>query len=355
MSENDDEESVEDEEEEEEEVEQEEQKQQEAEETEEEAEEEETEDEGKVVEEGDYVRLEYTATTVPDEDDEEDEEMLVDTTSEERASEEGIDTEEQEFGPRTIAVGEGHLFEEVEDALVGKSVGDTGEVTIPATDAFGEHDPDEVETVSASKIDEDDRYPGARVNLEGRQGYVETIIGGRARIDFNHPLAGEDVRYEFEIVDIVDDEEEQIVATIDTYIGTEVEIEIDTVTETETRMEEVETDEDEEGDEDEPPELEEVEEEVEKRVLYIEATPEMSMNQQWLFSKQQVVEELMHDFDFDRVVVRETFDHGDMHGGMPGMGGMIPGMGGDIGDVEDMDEEEIEELAEEIEGVEVEE
>ena len=342
MSENDDEESVEDEAEEKEIEEQTEEEQQ-----------QETED-AVTVEEGDYVRLEYTAMTVPDEDDEEDEEMLVDTTSEERASEEGVDTEEQEFGPRTIAVGEGHLFEEVEDALVGKGVGDTGEVTIPAEDAFGVHDPDEVETVSASKIDEDDRYPGARVNLEGRQGYVETIIGGRARIDFNHPLAGEDVRYEFEIVDIVDDEEEQIVATIDTYIGTEVEIEIDTVTETETRMEEVETDED-EGDEDEPPELEEVEEEVEKRVLYIEATPEMSMNQQWLFSKQQVVEELMHDFDFDRVVVRETFDHGDMHGGMPGMGGMMPGMGGDIGDIEDMDEEEIEELAEEMEGVEVEE
>ena len=342
MSENDDEESVEDEAEEKEIEEQTEEEQQ-----------QETED-AVTVEEGDYVRLEYTAMTVPDEDDEEDEEMLVDTTSEERASEEGVDTEEQEFGPRTIAVGEGHLFEEVEDALVGKGVGDTGEVTIPAEDAFGVHDPDEVETVSASKIDEDDRYPGARVNLEGRQGYIETIIGGRARIDFNHPLAGEDVRYEFEIVDIVDDEEEQIVATIDTYIGTEVEIEIDTVTETETRMEEVETDED-EGDEDEPPELEEVEEEVEKRVLYIEATPEMSMNQQWLFSKQQVVDELMHDFDFDRVVVRETFDHGDMHGGMPGMGGMMPGMGGDIGDIEDMDEEEIEELAEEMEGVEVEE
>jgi len=318
-------------------------------------EEEEEKDDAKTVEEGDYVRLAYTATTVPDEDNEEDEEMLVDTTSEERASEEGVDTDEQEFGPRTIAVGEGHLFEAVEDALVGKGVGDTGEVVVPAEDAFGEHDPDDVETVSANKIDEDDRYPGARVNLEGRQGYVETIIGGRARIDFNHPLAGEDVRYEFEILDIVDDEEEQIVATIDTYIGTEVEIETDTVTETETRMEEVESDgdEDEDEDDDEPPELEEVEEGVEKRVLYIEATPEMSMNQQWLFSKQQVVDELMRDFDFDRVVVRETFDEGDMSGGMPGMGGMMPGMGG--ADMEDIDEEEIEELAEEMEGVEVEE
>ncbi|MFP4174397.1 MAG: peptidylprolyl isomerase [Halobacteriales archaeon] len=302
-----------------------------------EAEEEAEEVEG--IQEGDYVLLDYTATTIPE--DEDDEERLVDTTSEDRAAEEGIDTEEQEFGPRTVEVGGGRLFEEVEDALVGKEVGDTGEVTVPAEDAFGEHDPDDVETVSAKKIDEDDRYPGAQVSLDGRQGYVETIIGGRARVDFNHPLAGEDVGYDFEIVDVVDDEEEQAASVIEMYAGADVDVEIDTVVETETRVEE-----DDEG------EGEEVEEEVEKRVLYIEATPEMSMNQQWLFSKQQVADELMHDFDLDRVVVRETFDHDDMHGGM-GMPGMMGGMGGE--DLEDLDEEEIEEVAEEIEGVEIDE
>ncbi|MFP4188996.1 MAG: peptidylprolyl isomerase [Halobacteriales archaeon] len=302
-----------------------------------EAEEEAEEVEG--IQEGDYVLLDYTATTIPE--DEDDEERLVDTTSEDRAAEEGIDTDEQEFGPRTVEVGGGRLFEEVEDALVGKEVGDTGEVTVPAEDAFGEHDPDDVETVSAKKIDEDDRYPGAQVSLDGRQGYVETIIGGRARVDFNHPLAGEDVGYDFEIVDVVDDEEEQAASVIEMYAGADVDVEIDTVVETETRVEE-----DDEG------EGEEVEEEVEKRVLYIEATPEMSMNQQWLFSKQQVADELMHDFDLDRVVVRETFDHDDMHGGM-GMPGMMGGMGGE--DLEDLDEEEIEEVAEEIEGVEIDE
>ena len=290
------------------------------------------------IQEGDYVLLEYTATTVPGD---EDEERLVDTTSEERAAEEGIDTEEQEFGPRTVEVGGGQLFDEVEDGLVGKEVGDTGEVVVPAENAFGEHDLDDVETVSAKKIDEDDRYPGAQVNLDGRQGYVETIIGGRARVDFNHPLAGEDVQYDFEIVDVVEDEEEQASSVIEMYAGADVDVEIGTVTETETRIEE-----DDEGNE------EEIQEEVEKRVLYIEATPEMAMNQQWLFSKQQVADELMHDFDLDRVVVRETFDHDDVHGGM-GMPGMMGGMGAE--DIEDLDEEDIEELAEEVEGAEIEE
>ena len=290
------------------------------------------------IQEGDYVLLEYTATTVPGD---EDEERLVDTTSEERAAEEGIDTEEQEFGPRTVEVGGGQLFDEVEDGLVGKEVGDTGEVVVPAENAFGEHDLDDVETVSAKKIDEDDRYPGAQVNLDGRQGYVETIIGGRARVDFNHPLAGEDVQYDFEIVDVVEDEEEQAASVIEMYAGADVDVEIGSVTETETRIEE-----DDEGNE------EEIQEEVEKRVLYIEATPEMSMNQQWLFSKQQVADELMHDFDLDRVVVRETFDHDDVHGGM-GMPGMMGGMGAE--DIEDLDEADIEELAEEVEGAEIEE
>jgi len=297
----------------------------------------ETQEETEGIEEGDYVLLDYTATTVPEDDEEE---RLVDTTSEDRAADEGIDTEEQEFGPRTVEVGGGTLFEEVEEALVGKEVDGTGEVTVPAADAFGEHDLDDVQTVSAKKIDEDDRYPGAQVSLDGRQGYVETIIGGRARVDFNHPLAGEDVHYEFEIDDVVEDEEEQAASVIEMYAGTDVDVEIDTVSETETRAEE-----DDEGEE------EEVEEEVEKHVLYIEATPEMSMDQQWLFSKQQIADELMHDFDLDRVVVRETFDHDDVGGGM--MPGMMGGMGAE--DLEDLDEDEIEEVVEDIEGAEVEE
>lgn len=114
---------------------------------------EETESEG--FEYGDFVRLEYVARTVEDD-------RLVDTTDGDLAEEEGIDDGEREFGPRTIVLGEQHIFDPVEESLVGSVVGDSGTATVPPAEAFGEYDDEELRTVSKDKIPEDDRYPGNR-------------------------------------------------------------------------------------------------------------------------------------------------------------------------------------------------
>jgi FKBP-type peptidyl-prolyl cis-trans isomerase SlyD len=295
---------------------------------------------------GDFVRLAYTMRTVPDEDDEEG--MVVDTTDEAVAEASDIDTEEYEFEPRIVVLGEGHVFEAVDDALVGGEAGDTGTVSIPAAEAFGEVDEEEIRTVSASKIDEDDRYPGAQVQIDGQQGRIETIIGGRARVNFNHPLAGEDLEYEYEILDVVDDRVEKAEGLLGLYLQQTPEMWI----QTDEVEEEVEV-EAEDDDEDADPETET--ETVEKETLYIEATPQMTMNQQWLFSKQQIAQDVMNRLDLDRVIVQETIE--GMGGMMGGMGGMMGGMGGaggaDIDDIEEaMDDVDVDtdELVEEIEG-----
>src|SRR5699024_2121465 len=118
-------------------------------------------------------RLAYTARTVEND-------QLVDTTDEEVAEEEGVDDQQQTFEPRTIAVGAGHLFDAVEADFKGDEAGDSGSVTVPAEEAFGEYDEGEVRTVSADRIPEDDRYPGGHVDIDGQHGHVETVIGGRA-------------------------------------------------------------------------------------------------------------------------------------------------------------------------------
>ncbi|WP_136603340.1 FKBP-type peptidyl-prolyl cis-trans isomerase [Salinigranum halophilum] len=265
------------------------------------------------LQQGDFVRLAYTMRTIPDDDDDE-EGMVVDTTDAEVAEEADIDTDEYEFEPRIIILGEGHVFEAVDEALVGSEVGDAGTVTIPAAEAFGEVDEDEIRTVSASKIDEDDRYPGAQVQIDGEQGRIETIIGGRARVNFNHPLAGEDLEYDYEILEVIDDRTEKAKGLFGLYLQQTPDLWIQT-DEVEEEVE-VESDDD-DDDEDAEPEYET--ETVEKETLYIEATPQMTMNQQWLFSKQQIAQDVMNRLDLDRVIVQETID---------GMGGMMGGMGG---------------------------
>jgi FKBP-type peptidyl-prolyl cis-trans isomerase SlyD len=270
------------------------------------------------IQDGDFVKLAYTARTV-------DEGTLVDTTDPEVAEEEGVDDQGQEFKPRTIVIGEGHIFDEVEDDIQGKEVGDEGSVVVPAAEAFGEYDNEQVRTVSADKIDDDDKYPGAHVQIDGEEGHIETIIGGRARVDFNHPLAGEDIEYEYEIADVVEDREAKAKAMFDLYLGQELEVWFQTDTVEEEQL--VESEDDDE-DEDAEPEFETVE--VEKESLYVESTPQLAMNQQWMFSKQQIAQDLMEKLDVDRMVVQETID-GSGGMGMPGMMGGMGGMGGGAG------------------------
>ena len=273
-----------------------------------------TESETTGLQDGDFVRIAYTIRTTDDG-------QVIDTTDEAVAEESEIDVDEYEFEPRVIALGAGHVFPSVDEALVGAEVGDEGTIDVPATDAFGEYDPEEVETVKADKIPEDSRYPGAQVQIDNRQGHLETIIGGRARVDFNHPLAGEDLEYEYEILDIIEDRAEKAAGMLGMYLQEAPDVRI----ETETEEEETVT-EDDDGEE-----VVETEE-VEKEVLYITATPGMQMNQQWMFQKQQIAQDLMSRLDLDRVVVEEVIDGG----GMGGLGGMMGGMGGaGAGDLED--------------------
>ena len=288
-------------------------------------------DELEGVQDGDFVKLSYTARTVEND-------QLVDTTDPEVAEEEGIDQEGQEFAPRTIVLGEGHIFDAVEDDVRGKDVGDSGTVVVPAAEAFGEYDEDDVRTLSAEKIPEDDRHPGAQVQIDGEEGFVNTIIGGRARVDFNHPLAGDDVEYDYEIVEVVDDEVEKAAGLFEMFFDVAPEMWIDTDEVEEETM--VEPDEDE--DEDAEPEFET--EMVEKRSLYVESVPQLQMNQQWMFGKQQVAQQIMSHVDVDRVVVQEVIDGGGMGGMMGGMGGM---MGGGMGGGEGADAEAVEEALEE--------
>jgi FKBP-type peptidyl-prolyl cis-trans isomerase SlyD len=270
---------------------------------------------------GDFIEIGYTARTV-------DGGQLVDTTDPEVAEEEGVG-DQGTFEPRVIVLGEGHLFEAVEQEIIGGEVGGTGSVVIPAAEAFGEYDESEVRTVSANKIPDDSRRPGAQVQIDGDQGYLETIIGGRARVDFNHPLAGEDVEYDYEILGEVTDRLERAQGLFDMFLDIDLEMRIEEEEIEETSIEEPD-------DEDGEPET--VTETVEKTSLYIEATPQLSMNQQWMFQKQQIGQQIMQLTGIDRIVIEEVID-GSGGMGMPGMMGGMGGMGG-AGGAEGADIEE---------------
>ncbi|PSP68209.1 peptidylprolyl isomerase [Halobacteriales archaeon QS_1_69_70] len=316
------------------------------------------------LQDGDFLRVAYTARTVEGD-------QLVDTTDEAVAEEEGV-ADQGTFEPRVIVLGEGHLFPAVEDDIRGREVGETGTVEVPAADAFGEYDEAEVETVSADKIDEDDRYPGAPVQIDGQQGVLETIVGGRARVDFNHPLAGDDVAYEYELLDVVEDDLERAEGLLDMFLELDLEMWLETDEVEETRVEEPDEDSEtpeesrEDGDSEEQSsssresgqsprteavdaEPETVTETVDKRTLYVESDPQLAMNQQWMMQKQQIAQQIIDLTSIDRILIQEILDGSGM--GMPGMMGGMGGAGGGDVDIEEALEEadiDADEIAEEL-------
>lgn len=158
--------------------------------------------------EGDVVRLEYTARNESG--------QVVDTTDPKVAEDARFENVGGD-GPVAVIVGEEHVFEPVEEAVVAAGVGGTGEVSVPPDEGFGDHDPEDRIEVETDRLPEGGDRPGARVEMEGRVGHVDNVEDGRALVDFNHPLAGETVEYEFRVVERIDSVEEMARALAETY------------------------------------------------------------------------------------------------------------------------------------------
>jgi peptidylprolyl isomerase len=114
-----------------------------------------------------------------------------------------------ESGPMELIIGEEDFFVQIEEALVGMAPGEKKTIVIPAVDAFGEYDEEKVFQVKRSEVP-DDIYPevGQELELTGEDDEslevtVVEVSDEDITLDSNHPLAGEDLSYEVELVDIL--------------------------------------------------------------------------------------------------------------------------------------------------------
>lgn len=113
-----------------------------------------------------------------------------------------------ESGPMELTIGNEEFFTLVEEALVGMAPGEKKTVTIPAEDAFGEYDEEEVFSISREQLT-GDIVPevGMELELTGDDDEpvevtVVEVTEETLTVDANHPLAGEDITYEIELLEI---------------------------------------------------------------------------------------------------------------------------------------------------------
>lgn len=147
---------------------------------------------------GDRVKINFVGTLSDG--------SVFDSTYEEDCGEEGCGCES---GPMELELGAEEFFPEVEEALVGLAVGDKVAVAIPAEEAFGEYDSELVFTVPRSQFPPD-VVPEVGDDLEllddEGEGMVVTVIEmteSDVTLDANHPLAGEDLCFEVELVEVL--------------------------------------------------------------------------------------------------------------------------------------------------------
>ena len=111
-----------------------------------------------------------------------------------------------EAEPATFTVGDGNLLPGFETTLMGLVNGDEREFTIPPGDAFGQHNPQNVQRVDRSNFDQKELEVGAMFSFQNGDGELPGVIvefeDDEVMVDFNHPLAGKNIIFQVKIMNI---------------------------------------------------------------------------------------------------------------------------------------------------------
>jgi peptidylprolyl isomerase len=112
----------------------------------------------------------------------------------------------QQGKPATFQVGTGGLIKGFDNGLLGMKVGESKHIAIPAVDAYGEVNPKAIIDVPLKQLQDANIavLVGARVNSSNGQAIIVAVDQntGKVKLDFNHPLAGKNLVFDVNIVEI---------------------------------------------------------------------------------------------------------------------------------------------------------
>jgi len=110
---------------------------------------------------------------------------------------------------------ESGLFEQIEEALEGRSVGDRVTVTLGPEEAFGQRDPGLVQVDDLENVPSQYQELGKEIDFQNDLGDIKTfkvtdISEGKLTVDGNHPLAGKTLTFVVDVAMIRDATPEEI-------------------------------------------------------------------------------------------------------------------------------------------------
>ncbi len=165
---------------------------------------------GKKVEEGDFVLIKITGRTQKG--------TIFRVSSEEDAKKAGIYDENKAkqgmYNPEFVIMGKpGFLNEGLTETIKEMNFFEKKSVRIPPTKAYGKRDPQKIERIGIAKFRRLNEGKNPELGKEFvkqsqgqmQRGTVTNVMQGRVIVDYNHPLAGQSIDYNLEIIDKIED------------------------------------------------------------------------------------------------------------------------------------------------------
>jgi len=118
--------------------------------------------------------------------------------------------------PLSFLSGKNHILPKLEEALNGMIIGSKKNVKISAGDAYGEYSEEAIQKVKKDQFPEEAKIEVGMTYLanspDGKQMpfLVSEINDQDITIDFNHPLAGKDLEFDVELLDVRDATSEEM-------------------------------------------------------------------------------------------------------------------------------------------------
>ena len=102
--------------------------------------------------------------------------------------------------PLEFIIGKGQIIPGLETALVGMSVDEVGDIMVKAADAYGDVNPEAMQTLPKDQFEGVDLAEGMTLYGQGEDGQtvqvtVKSFDDKEVNVDFNHPLAGKDLMF----------------------------------------------------------------------------------------------------------------------------------------------------------------
>jgi FKBP-type peptidyl-prolyl cis-trans isomerase SlpA len=112
--------------------------------------------------------------------------------------------------PATFVLGDGNLLPGFEEHLIGLTTGDSKSFLVPPEKAFGQPNPQNMQSMKRSDFPVDMPVSsGLMVSFADAQGaelpgVISEIEGDWVTVDFNHPLAGKELIFKVQILEVHD-------------------------------------------------------------------------------------------------------------------------------------------------------